>query len=175
MWMELLTVQVVDISLSQVRNLTGKKVYFTEQYTNVFGDFDGDLGWHMENVVTGSLNNGSKCVLEWNLATDASYGPHTTGGCTDCLGALTVNNSDNFDRNVSYYIIGHLSSFVQSGAKRIEVSTNSPALLVSAFKNPDNSLIILAYNKFYFSQNVQLVVGSQKVDFSIPARSAVTL
>ena len=98
----------------------------------------------------------------------------TTGGCTDCLGALTVNNSDNFDRNVSYYIIGHLSSFVQSGAKRIEVSTNSPALLVSAFKNPDNSLIILAYNKFYFSQNVQLVVGSQKVDFSIPARSAVT-
>ena len=54
-----------DISvLSQVRNLTGKNVYFTEQYTNVFGDFDGDLGWHMENVVTGSLNNGSKCVLE---------------------------------------------------------------------------------------------------------------
>ena len=167
-----------DISvLSQVRNLTGKNVYFTEQYTNVFGDFDGDLGWHMENVVTGSLNNGSKCVLEWNLATDASYGPHTTGGCTDCLGALTVNNSDNFDRNVSYYIIGHLSSFVQPGAKRIEVSTNSPALLVSAFKNPDNSLITLAYNKFgglNDSQNVQLVVGSQKVDFSIPARSAVT-
>ena len=43
-----------DISvLSQLSNLT-ENVYFTEQYTNVFYDFDGDLGWYMENVVTGS-------------------------------------------------------------------------------------------------------------------------
>ena len=79
-------------ALSTVRNATGKNVYFTEQYTDVNGDFNGELGWHMENVVIGSLNNWSKCVLEWNLATDASHGPHTPGGCTECLGALTITN-----------------------------------------------------------------------------------
>ena len=42
-------------ALSTVRNATGKNVYFTEQYTDVNGDFNGDLGWHMENVVIGSL------------------------------------------------------------------------------------------------------------------------
>lgn len=167
-----------DISaLSTVRNATGKNVYFTEQFTSVSGSFDGDLGWHMENVVIGSLNNWSKCVLEWNLATDTAYGPHTNGGCMECLGALTINSSTDYEINVSYYIIGHMSKFVQPDAKRIEVATNSPALFVTAFKNPDNSLAIIAYNNWGGSndtQDIQLVIESQKIDFSIPPRSAVT-
>ena len=164
-----------DVSvLSTVKNITGKNVYFTEQYTSVNGDFNGDLGWHMENVVIGSLNNWSKTVLEWNLATDASHGPYTPGGCTDCLGTLTINSPTDYDINVSYYIIGHLSKFIQPGAKRIEVNTNIPTLFASAFKNPDNTFAILAYNSENNSENIQLVIESQKVDFTIPPRSAVT-
>ncbi len=167
-----------DISaLSTVKNATDKNVYFTEQYTNVFGDFDGDLGWHMENVVMGSLNNYSKCVLEWNLATDASYGPRTPGGCTDCLGALTIQGDSDYETNVSYYIIGHLSKFIQPGAVKIDVNTNSSQLFVTGFKNPDNSMAILAYN-YWGGENdteeIQLVIGTQKIDFSIPPRSVVT-
>ena len=163
--------------MSTVKNATGKNVYFTEQYTDVNGDFNGDLGWHMENVVTGSLNNWSKCVLEWNLATDASHGPHTPGGCTDCLGALTINNATSYDRNVSYYIIAHLSKFIQAGAKRIGVTTNSGKLFVSAFKNPDSTLAIVAFNYWggvNDTETIQLVVGTQKIDYSISPRTAVT-
>lgn len=164
-------------AMSTVRNATGKNVYFTEQYTDVFGDFNGDLGWHMEHVVTGSLNNWSKCVVEWNLATDASYGPHTPGGCSHCLGALTINDSTDYDVNVSYYIIGHLSKFVQPDAVKIDVSTTSSQLFVTGFKNPDNTLAILAYNYWGGlgdTEDIQLVIESQKIDFSIPPRSAVT-
>lgn len=164
-------------AMSTVQNATGKNVYFTEQYTDINGDFNGDMGWHMENVVTGSLNNGSKCVMEWNLATDASYGPRTPGGCSVCLGALTIQSPSSYTTNVSYYIIGQVSKFVQPGAKKIDVSTNSTQLFVTAFKNPDNSLAILAYNYWggvNDTENIQLVIGNQKVDFSIPPRTAVT-
>ena len=164
-------------ALSTVRNATGKNVYFTEQYTDVNGDFNGDLGWHMENVAIGSLNNWSKCVLEWNLATDASHGPHTPGGCTECLGALTITNSTDYESNVSYFIIGHLSKFVQPGAIKIDVTTNSSKLFVTGFKNHDNTLAILAYNFWggvNDAEDIQLVIGTEKIDFSIPPRSAVT-
>ena len=164
-------------ALTTVKEATGKNVYFTEQYTDVNGDFDGDMGWHMENVLIGSLNNWSKCVLEWNLATDSSYGPHTQFGCSDCLGALTIQSETQYDTNVSYYIVGHASKFIQPDAVRINVTSSSSKLLVTGFKNPDNTLAILAYNFWGGlddAEEIELVIGSQKMDFTIPPRSIVT-
>ena len=164
-------------ALTTVKESTGKNVYFTEQYTDVNGDFNGDMGWHMENVLIGSLNNWSKCVLEWNLATDSSFGPHTPFGCSACLGALTIQSATQYDTNVSYYIVGHASKFIKPGAVRVDVTTSSPQLFVTGFKNPDNTLAILAYNHWGGvddAVDIQLVIGAQKIDFTIPPRSAVT-
>ena len=164
-------------AMTTVKEATGKNVYFTEQYTDANGDFNEDLGWHMENVLIGSLNNWSKCVLEWNLATDSSYGPHTPFGCSECQGALTIQSETQYDANVSYYIIGHASKFIMPDAVRIDVTTSSSQLLVTGFKNPDNTLAILVYNYWGGmddAEDIQLVIGSQKVDFTIPPRSVVT-
>ncbi|MCU0338069.1 MAG: glucosylceramidase [Sediminibacterium sp.] len=75
-----------DISaLSKVKNAyPDKNIYFTEQWTGSKGDFAGDLKWHIKNVLLGALQNHSKIVLEWNLANNTSFGPHTPGGCTAC-------------------------------------------------------------------------------------------
>ena len=80
-----------------------KALYFTEQWTGKNGTFDGDLKWHIKNVIIGSMENHSKVALEWNLANDTSFGPHTLGGCTECKGALTISGS-NVTRNVAYYL-----------------------------------------------------------------------
>ena len=71
-----------DISaLNQVHQAyPSKNLYFTEQYTSSTGSFAGDLQWHITNVIIGAMNNWSRNALEWNLAADASYGPHTPGG-----------------------------------------------------------------------------------------------
>ncbi|HMP31981.1 MAG TPA: glucosylceramidase, partial [Saprospiraceae bacterium] len=75
---------VID-NLSKVKELhPDKNIYFTEQWTGAKGDFGGDLMWHMKNVIIGSIRNHSKIVLEWNLANDPNYEPHTHGGCTEC-------------------------------------------------------------------------------------------
>ncbi len=65
-----------------------KAVYFTEQWAGSPGNFGEDLKWHTEQLIIGATRNWSKNVLEWNLAADPNYLPHTDGGCTTCSGVL---------------------------------------------------------------------------------------
>lgn len=131
-------------ALSQVHDaFPTKNVYFTEQWTGGPGNFPSDLKWHVQNLIIGATRNWSKNVLEWNLAADPTYQPHTSGGCTTCMGALTIGN--NVARNVSYYIIAHASKFVRPGSVRIS-SAQTPTLLTVAFKNPAGKKILIVLN-----------------------------
>jgi glucosylceramidase len=132
-------------AMSQVHTAhPDKQLYFTEQYTSSTADFATDLRWHVRNVVIGSMRNWSRNALEWNLANDASYGPHTPGGCTVCKGALTINGNI-IGRNVSYYIIAHASKFVPDGSVRIS-STVYGDLFNVAFKRPDGKKVLIMLN-----------------------------
>jgi O-glycosyl hydrolase len=136
-----------DISaLSIVHNaFPNKDVYFTEQYTSSTGNFDGDLKWHLKNVIIGSMRNWSKNALQWGLANDGYFGPHTEGGCYTCKGALTIKSSDSFERNVGYYIAAHASKFVPSGSVRI-ASNLSGNLYNVAFKTPAGKKVLIVLN-----------------------------
>ncbi|WP_052695002.1 glycoside hydrolase family 30 protein [Hymenobacter sp. AT01-02] len=89
-------------TMSQVRNaFPSKNVYFTEQWVDGrSNNFAGDFGWHVNNLIIGATRNWSKNVLEWNLASDQNFGPHTPGGCSTCLGAVTINGNT-VTRNVA--------------------------------------------------------------------------
>ncbi len=134
-----------DISaLSQVHfAYPDKNLYFTEQYTASNGDFAGDLKWHLKNVIIGSMRNWSKTSLEWNLANDASFNPHTPGGCTTCKGAITIQGS--VTRNVAYYIVAHASKFVPAGSVRIasDIIGNFQSV---AFKTPVGKKVLIVEN-----------------------------
>ena len=133
-------------ALSSVHNaFPDKNIYFTEQYTGASGSFDGDLKWHLKNVIIGSMRNWSKVALEWNLANDGSWEPHTEGGCSTCKGAITINSGDNFTRNVGYYIIAHASKFVPAGSVRIASSLNGNLSNV-AFKTPAGKKVLIIEN-----------------------------
>ena len=134
-----------DISaLSAVHNaFPNKQLYFTEQYTASTGDFTGDLKWHIKNVVIGAMRNWSRNALEWNLANDTYYGPHTNGGCNTCKGALTIGSS--VIRNVSYYIIAHASKFVPAGSVRI-ASNITGSINNVAFVTPAGKKVLIAEN-----------------------------
>ncbi len=135
-----------DVSaLSTVHNAhPDKALYFTEQWTGSTGTFDGDLKWHVKNVIIGTMRNWSRNALEWNLASDPSYNPHTPGGCTECKGAYTINGS-NYTRNVSYYIIAHASRFVPPGSVRI-ASTETADISTAAFLTPAGKKVLVTVN-----------------------------
>ena len=135
-----------DISaLSQVHNAyPSKNVYFTEQYVGGPGNFGSDLEWAMKNLIIGAPRNWSRNVLEWNMAADQNYGPHTTGGCGNCQGAFTINGTS-VGRNTSYYIIAHASKFVRPGSVR--VNSNIPGSLQNvAYRTTDGKKVLIVLN-----------------------------
>jgi len=135
-----------DISaLSQVHNAyPNKNIYFTEQWVRAPGSFTSDLQWHVENLIIGATKNWSRNVLEWNLAADLNNGPHTVGGCTECLPAVTIAGSS-LSRNVAYYIIAHASKFVRPGSVRI-ASSSASGLPNIAFKTPEGKKVLIVLN-----------------------------
>ena len=161
-------------AMTTVKNATNKNIYFTEQYTGAGGDFSGGFSWHMQNVIIGAATNWAKAIIEWNLASNPTQDPHTVGGCSTCLGAITVDNALGYTRNVSYYIVGQISKFVKDGAVRIDATTSDATIGSVGFKNSDGSNAVLIYNSNNSSKTVKVLYSSKSFNYTIPAASAVT-
>jgi glucosylceramidase len=159
-----------DISaLSKVKAAhPDKDLYFTEQWTGYKGDFTGDFMWHVKNVILGAVNNHAKTAIEWNLANDPSYGPHTPGGCTECLGALTISGQD-IIRNQSYYIVMQAARFVPAGSVRLGIDVPE-GIQAAAFKRPDGKTVLLVQNEGR-KKNLSI----EKLNLEIPAESVLTI
>ncbi len=138
-----------DISaLSVVRKAhPDKEVYFTEQWTGAKGEFAGDFNWHIKNVIIGSLLNDAKTALEWNLANDPQWGPHTPGGCIECKGAITIQSDGTLIRNQAYYIVAQASKFIPTGSTRIEMAGLPKGLNGVAALRPDKQVTVLLQNE----------------------------
>ena len=149
-----------------------KNLYFTEQWTGANSSFDGDLKWHVKNVIIGSMRNWSKVALEWNLANDPAYGPHTPGGCTECKGAITISGSS-ISKNVGYYIVAHASKFVPSGSVRISSSlvSNLPSV---AFKTPAGKKILIVVNESASTISFNISYKGKYVITSLSAGNVAT-
>ena len=149
-----------------------KQLYFTEQWTGANGSFDGDLKWHIKNVIIGTMRNWSKNALEWNLASDPSYNPHTPGGCTECKGAITISGSS-IIRNVGYYIIAHASKFIPSGSVRIgsNIFTN---LQNVAFKTPDGKKVLIVLNDATSTASFNIRFNGKWINTSLVAGAVAT-
>jgi glucosylceramidase len=150
-----------------------KDIYFTEQFTSSTGDFKGDLIWHLKNVIIGSMRNWSRNALEWNLANSGSFGPHTSGGCTTCKGALTINSSESFERNVAYYIIAHASKFVPAGSIRIGSNINGNLNNV-AFITPAGKKVLLVENDGDVNESFNIKFNGKWVTTSLDGGSVGT-
>ena len=163
-----------ETALSEVhKSHPDKKILFTEQWTGAKGEFGGDLMWHLEHIVIGAINNWTAAVIEWNLAADAMFNPHTPGGCTECKGAFTIQGDD-VSRNVSYYIIGQASKFIPVGSIRAALQSNNAAIKTTGFVLPNGKNAGLFVNT---GGDIKLTLmdGKKQINFEMPAQSATTI
>jgi glucosylceramidase len=161
-------------ALSKVKEaFPDKQLYFTEQWTGSKGEFAGDLLWHVRNVIIGSMNHWSLMALEWNLANDPNFGPHTPGGCTECKGALTIDGN-NVKRNVAYYIIAHASKAIPSGSVRI-ASTAIKEITHVAFKRLDGKIVLIMLNDGKSPQQFNIQLGNQWLEMLMQPGEVATL
>jgi glucosylceramidase len=160
-------------AISEVKNAhPDKNLYFTEQWVGAPGDFPNDLRWHIRTLIIGAVRNWCKNVIEWNLAADPKQDPHTNGGCTECLGAITIDGNS-VTRNPAYYIIAHASKFVDPGSVRI--SSNIPENLPNvAFKSPDGKIVLIVLNDSDKAQNFQISFKSKSIRANLNSGSVAS-
>src|SRR5260221_1112903 len=120
-----------------------------------------------------SVQNWARTVQLWNIALDPNHGPHT-GGCPDCLGVVTIDQSTgNVTYPNDYYLVGHFSKFVVPGAYHIASNTLG-SLADVAFKNPDGSKVVVAHNGGTSSSTFQVLWGNQGFNYTLPSGATVT-
>ena len=156
-----------------------RNLYFTEQYTASNGSFAGDLRWHIRNIIIGAPANWSRTALEWNLANDENFGPHTAGGCSTCLGGVTINSSTSaVTRNVAYYIVGHAARFVDPGSVRVASAVTGGSRNTSlpnvAFRTPSGRYVLIAMNDGKTTQSFNVSYGGRIVTHSLSVGSVAT-
>lgn len=152
-----------------------KEVWFTEcSGGNWAPKFGETLGWMASRLIIGSSNTGSRGSLLWNLALDPGHGPHS-GGCGDCRGVVTIDpGSAVVTRNVEYYVLGHASRFVRTGATRIGTST-AGGYEATAFANPDGSVAAVLYRPETAKAQTVVEFAGKRYSIDMPIGSVATI
>ncbi|MGI4743298.1 MAG: glycoside hydrolase family 30 protein [Janthinobacterium lividum] len=150
-----------------------KNVYFTEEWVGSKSDFAGNLAWHTKHLFIGAPRNWSRNVLEWNLAADPQQNPHSPGGCTECLGAITLAPGDAVTRNVAYYTVAQTSKFVRPGSVRV-ASTSASGLPNVAYRTPSGGHVLLVLNDQASAQTFGLRYRSRTAQATLPAGAVAT-
>jgi glucosylceramidase len=129
----------------------------------------------MMNIID-YTRNWAKSVTKWSLAVDQNRGPHN-GGCGTCDGLITVHSGESrhgqVDFTIEYYTMGHLTKFVRPGAHRI-ASTASATVPNVAWRNPDGSKALIAYNPSSSARTVIVNWGAQHATYSLPGKTSAT-
>ena len=132
----------------------------------------------MREVALGTINNHCCGVIVWNLMLDSERGPNRPGGCQICYGAVDIEKSDykTIRFNSHYYIIGHLSIFVEPGAFRIEHSAiDCSGIILSSFLNPDDTLAVALLNENDTEIPLSLTSkNKQYLNITLPPRSVTS-
>ncbi len=148
-----------------------KEVYETECATGISITHISTIDLLMQSV-----QNWSRSVELWNVALDPNHGPHT-GGCTDCLGVVTIDeNTGNVTYSNDYYLLGQFSKFVVPGAYHVSASTPTSGNISDvAFKNPDGSDVVVANNGGSSSSTFNVSWDSnQTFSYTLPAGATVS-
>ncbi len=160
-------------TLTDVHNAhPDKHLYFTEQWIGAPGNFANDLKWHVGTLIISGTRNWCRNILEWNLAADPNQDPHTPGGCTECLGALTIAG-DAVTRNPAFYILAHAAKFVRPGSVRIE-STSPGSLTNVAFSRADGKKVLIVLNAGSETQAFKIKEGTKEIATFLQAGSVGT-
>lgn len=150
-------------------------LYQTEQECG-----DGKNDWkyccYAWSLMKHYLQNGANAYLYWNISLDEG-GFSRWGWQQNSL--VTVNPRANTWRfNHEYYLLKHVSHFVQPGARRLLTSGSFDNLL--AFVNPDNSIAVVVQNDQQTARKITVNLGDKSFTadlapdsfstFFIPAR-----
>ncbi|MDN3579473.1 glycoside hydrolase family 30 protein [Mucilaginibacter flavus] len=132
---------------------------------------DGQNDWkycrYTWDLMKHYFNSGANAYMYWNISLKEGGISHWGWSQNSLVSVDTTAHTYKF--NYEYYLLKHLSHFVKPGAKLLATSGSFNNLL--AFKNPDNSVVVVIQNDGEADKTVAIKLGNKVINPVLKADS----
>lgn len=130
----------------------------------------------MAHQILPEIQNWSRSHVWWTLVQDQDFGPQY-GNCssTECSPLVTIDTTSTPAKLVyqpGYYMQAHIGRFVRPDA--FVVSSEAPGIPAAAFRNPDGSYVLVAYNQSTSATAVTVNWNGSSFGYAIAPQAIVT-
>jgi glucosylceramidase len=124
--------------------------------------------------IIGCLNNWVDGWVDWNMVLDKQGGPNWFKNW--CVAPVIVDpEKDEVYFTPIYYTLSHFSKYIRPEAKVIGVENTDDSLMVTAAKNPDNSIAVVIFNEGLKAKNINLSLDGKAIDIQISGQAIQTI
>jgi glucosylceramidase len=152
------------------REFPGLAIYQSEQECG-----DGSNSWSYTSycwqLMKHYFRSGARAYMYWNIST-LNGGMSTWGWAQNSLVSVDPA-AKTFRYNHDYYLLKHLTHFVDVGAKRVDTTGTCDDAL--GFVNPDGTIVVMLRNQLPHAQLVQVQMNDREVALELPPDSVGTL
>ena len=124
--------------------------------------------------IIGCLNNWVDGWVDWNMVLDRQGGPNWFENW--CIAPIIVDpDADEVYYTPLYYIMSHFSKFIRPGAEVIGADSTDNDLMVTAARNPDNSIAVVVFNEGFTAKTYQLTLLNIEKTINISPQAVQTI
>jgi glucosylceramidase len=150
---------------------------FTEgciEYSNSEQDSQLAHAQRYGHNIIGDLNHGCHAWLDWNLTLDSRGGPNHVGNYCDAP-IMCDLASGTVEKRLSFHYLEHFCRYIVPGSRRIGLSCYTDAVEITAWLQPDGSIVVVAMNSG--AEDIPLVLRCEGrlAELVVPARGIVSL
>ena len=169
---------------SEVPKWKDDKWYWSKEATDWGWDWapEEDKKYHSKYVpvyryardIIGCLNNWVDGWVDWNMVLDRQGGPNWFKNW--CVAPVIVDTElDEVYFTPLYYILAHFSKYIRPEAMRIGFENTDEKLLVTAAKNPDDTIAVIVLNMDETAKNFEVNLAGASKQIQISPQAIQTL
>ncbi len=121
----------------------------------------------------GDLDAGVNAFIDWNMVLDYKGGPnHKHNYCNAPI--MLEKDNKGYVKNLTYYYMGHFSKYIKPGAKKIGYSRFTMDIEMTAFKNLDDSIVVVLLNRKDINQEFNLQLNGEIYHDNLDSHAILT-
>ncbi len=126
-----------------------------------------DVARRYASQMIAHLNGWSVGWIDWNLFLDMRGGPNHVGNF--CSAPVLIDDSGEWHAQPAYAAIGHFARVIAPGAQRVLCAGDSEELALTAARNPDGSIAVVALGARHRGTWLTLSIDGQHARVHLPA------
>lgn len=169
---------------SEIPKWKDDKWYWSKEATDWGWDWASEKDKHLHpkyapvhryaRDIIGCLNNWVDGWIDWNMVLDRQGGPNWFENW--CVAPVIVDpDNDDVYFTPIYYTMAHFSKYIRPGAMKIGTQNSNESIMVTAVKNPDESIVVVIFNEETIPKNFNLKLNNKQIDLNIDGQAIQTI